>query len=76
MTKKRTVGELKKWLEQFPDNWDTWAYEGEVQGVIVANPEVETEDYCFHNELGKWGIGDEVIGNNKDDVKKHDPNPH
>lgn len=30
------VGQLKKWLENFPDQCECWAYEGEVTGVIVS----------------------------------------
>ncbi len=55
----RKVGELKKWLSQFPDDWDVWGYEGEVVGIVVGEFDEEKgyrlSDYCFHN--GKKDIG-------------------
>jgi len=36
---KRTVRELKEWLATVPDDWEVWAYEGEVIGIVVAPPE-------------------------------------
>lgn len=58
----RKVYELKQWLSQFPDDWDVWAYEGEVVGIVVADPDDHCNSYVFHNRRGedKW-VKDEQI---------------
>ena len=42
----RKVKELKEWLNQFNDEDEVWAYEGEVQGIIIEHKRI---DYTFHN---------------------------
>ncbi len=46
----RTVKELKEWLEQFADDAIVYGYEGEMQGIIVEDIDVQGE---FHNKLRK-----------------------
>jgi len=43
---KRVVKELREWLKQFSDDDEVWAYEGEVQGIIVRHKD---KCYTFHN---------------------------
>lgn len=38
---KRTVAHLKKWLEQFPDEYQVYT---EAHGVIGVTPDQENED--------------------------------
>lgn len=49
------VGVLRKWLEQFPDQCDCWAYEGEVTGIIVswkkAPQKLKKEQGCGGDEF-------------------------
>ena len=46
----RTIKELKDWLNQFNEDSVVWAYEGEVQGIIVEQGTPRKKQYCFHNE--------------------------
>jgi hypothetical protein len=49
--KVRTIAELKKWLDNFPDNWRVWGYEGELTGIMVASPKGDPSgSYCFGND--------------------------
>lgn len=47
MKDKRIVSELLSWLKQFDLNDQVYAYEGEVQGIIVIHKD---KYYTFHNE--------------------------
>lgn len=54
----RELTKFLKWIKQFndPEEWEIYAYEGEVQGIIVSHktlPYLEDKNmwnsYCFHN---------------------------
>jgi len=47
----RELTDFLEWLKQFenPEEWQIYAYEGEVQAIIVTN-----KDRCWLEEQGKW----------------------
>ena len=50
----RSVGELKAWLAQFPDNFRVWGYEGEVVGIVVQDTDFHgLRDWVFYNAGGE-----------------------
>ena len=48
---RRLVGDLRIWLQQFPDDAEVWAYEGEVVGIVVKREDIN-HDYVFFNSGG------------------------
>ncbi len=48
---KRTVAHLKKWLEQFPDEYYVYT---DVHGVIGVTPEVAPDPEQENQDSDKW----------------------
>ena len=44
---KRKVRELREWLDDIDGDWDVWAYEGEVTGIVVAPRHITGKSKVF-----------------------------